>query len=88
VRVSFEASFARDLKGIPDKILLKRVEQVIAEVKTATALSEVKHLSKMRGYATLYRLRLGDYRIGIEVVEDEVIFVRILHRKDIYRYFP
>ncbi|MGQ9625861.1 MAG: type II toxin-antitoxin system RelE family toxin [Anaerolineae bacterium] len=38
----------------------------------------------MRGYATLYRPRLGDYRIGIEVIEDEVIFVRILHRKDIY----
>jgi mRNA interferase RelE/StbE len=88
VRVSFEASFARDLKGIQDKTLLKGVEQVITEVKTAPALSEVKHLSKMRGYATLYRLRLGDYRIGIEVIEDEVIFVRILHRKDIYRYFP
>jgi mRNA interferase RelE/StbE len=76
VKVSFEASFARDLKGIRDKALLKRIEQVIAEVKTATALSEVKHLSKMRGYATLYRLRLGDYRIGIEVIEDEVIFVK------------
>ena len=88
MRVSFEASFARDLKGIKDKTLLKRVEQVIAKVKTVTALREVEHLSKMRGYATFYRLRLGDYRIGIEVVEDEIIFVRILHRKDIYRYFP
>ncbi len=88
MRVSFEASFARDLKGIEDKTLLKRVEQVIAEVKTVAALREVKHLSKMRGYATFYRHRLGDYRIGIEVVEDEIIFVRILHRKDIYRYFP
>jgi mRNA interferase RelE/StbE len=88
VRVSFEASFARDLKGIHDKSLLKRVDQVITEVKTVTALSEVKHLSKMRGYVTLYHLRLGDYRIGIEVIEDEVVFVRILHRKDIYRYFP
>ncbi|GAB4534290.1 MAG: type II toxin-antitoxin system toxin RelE3 [Anaerolineae bacterium] len=88
MRVSFEASFARDLKGIRDQSVLERVEQVIGEVKRATALSEVKHLSKMRGYTTFYRLRLGDYRIGIEVIEDEVIFVRILHRKDIYRYFP
>jgi mRNA interferase RelE/StbE len=88
VKVSFEASFARDLKGIKDKILLKRIDQVIEEVKMATALSEVHHLSKMRGYETLYRLRLGDYRIGLEVVEAEAIFVRILHRKDIYRYFP
>jgi mRNA interferase RelE/StbE len=88
VKVAFEASFARDLKGIRDKTLLQRVEQVIAEVKTAAALNEIVHLSKMSGYATFYRLRLGDYRVGIEVVEDEVIFVRILHRKDIYRYFP
>jgi mRNA interferase RelE/StbE len=88
VKVSFEASFARDLKGIKDKALLRRVEQVIAEVKAATALSEIKNLVKMRGYATFYRMRLGEYRIGIEVLEDEVIFVRILHRRDIYRYFP
>jgi len=88
VKVSFEASFARDLRGIRDKALLKRVEQVIAEVKAATALSEIKSLIKMRGYATFYRIRLGDYRIGIEVLEDEVIFVRMLDRRDIYRYFP
>jgi mRNA interferase RelE/StbE len=88
VKVSFEASFARDLKGIKDKALLRRVEQVIAEVKAATALSEIRNLVKMRGYATFYRMRLGEYRIGIEVLEDEVIFVRILHRRDIYRYFP
>ena len=88
MKVSFEASFARDLRGIQDKSFLKRVELVVSEVKAAIALSEIKHLVKMRGYATLCRLRLGDYRIGIEVIEDEVIFVRILHRKDIYRYFP
>lgn len=88
MRVSFEASFARDLKGIKNKTLLNRVEQVITEVKMVATLREVKHLSKLRGYATFYRLRLGDYRIGIEVMEDEIIFVRILHRKDIYRYFP
>jgi len=88
VKVSFEASFARDLKSIRDKPLLRRVEEVIVEVRTATALSEIQHLRKMRGYTTLHRLRLGDYRIGIELIEDEIIFVRILHRKDIYRYFP
>ena len=88
MKVSFEASFARDLRGVKDEALLTRVEQVIAEVKTAATLSEIGHVRKMRGYETYYRLRLGDYRIGIEVVDDEVIFVRILHRKDIYRRFP
>ena len=88
MKVAFEASFARDLKRIEDKALLGRVEETIADAKSAAALSEIKHLRKMRGYATFYRIRLGDYRIGLDVVDDEVVFVRILHRKDIYRRFP
>ena len=88
MRVSFEASFARDLRAIKERRLLEQVAQVIAEVKTAEDLSALKHLSKLHGHAHFYRIRLGDYRIGIEVLGDEVIFVRILHRKDIYRYFP
>lgn len=88
MKISFEASFARDLKGIRDKTLLKRIEQVIFEIKTATTLSQVKNLNKIRGYTTYFRIRLGDYRIGIELIEDEIIFVRILHRKDIYKFFP
>ena len=35
----------------------------------------------------VYRMRVGDYRIGIAVEEDEVEFVRFLHRHDVYRYF-
>ena len=88
MRIAFEASFARDLKRVKDKQLLRRVQQVIGEIKAATELSDIKRLSKLRGYDTFYRIRLGDYRIGIEVLEDKVILVRILHRKDIYRYFP
>jgi mRNA interferase RelE/StbE len=88
VRIAFEASFAWDLKRVKDEQLLRRVEQVIGEIKAATELSDIKRLSKLKGHDTFYRIRLGDYRIGIEVLEDKVILVRILHRKDIYRYFP
>jgi mRNA interferase RelE/StbE len=88
VRIAFEASFARDLKRVKDEQLLRRVEQVIGEIKAATELSDIKRLSKLKGYDTFYRIRLGDYRIGIEVLKDKVILVRILHRKDIYGHFP
>jgi len=88
MKVSFEASFARDLKNIKNKVLLKRIEQTITEVKAAASLNEIKNLTKMRGYPTFFRIRIGDYRIGLGVLNDEVIFVRALHRKDIYRYFP
>jgi len=88
VDVRFETSFEKDLKKVKDKKLLKRVREAIDEVKKAQDLGDVKSLSKLKGYKTFYRIRLGDYRIGLDVAEDKVIFTRILHRKDIYRYFP
>ncbi len=88
MRVSFEASFARDLKQIRDKRLLQRVQAAIEEIKLASDVLAVSGLSKMQGYDAFYRIRLGDYRIGVEIVGEMMIFVRCLHRKDIYRYFP
>ena len=88
MKVAFEASFARDLKRIKNKKLLQQVQQIIAQVKAASTAQDVANLKKMRSYATFYRIRLRDYRIGLEIVDEQVIFVRILHRKDIYRYFP
>ena len=88
MKVVFDASFARDLKKIREKVILNRVEQAIVNVKDADDLQDILHFSKLSGYDSFYRIRVGDYRIGIEVVGEEIVFVRMLHRKDIYRYFP
>ena len=37
-------------------------------------------LAKLGGSSGYYRLRVGDYRIGIALEADEVEFVRCLHR--------
>ncbi|HMP82104.1 MAG TPA: type II toxin-antitoxin system RelE/ParE family toxin [Verrucomicrobiota bacterium] len=36
----------------------------------------------------LYRIRVGDYRIGFVFEQSVMTFVRSLDRKEIYRYFP
>jgi mRNA interferase RelE/StbE len=76
------------LKKIREKVILNRVEQVIENVKDADDLQDILHLGKLSGYDSFYRIRIGDFRIGVEVVGEEIVFVRMLHRKDIYRYFP
>ena len=88
MKVAFEASFARDLKKVRDKQLLKRVKQMIEAIKEEPSIENISSLKKLQGYKTFYRLRLGEYRIGIEVDDDLIIFVRFLHRRDVYRYFP
>jgi len=42
----------------------------------------------MQGYSNSYRIRVGDYRIGIEIFGNTVEVIRTLHRKEFYRYFP
>jgi len=44
----------------------------------------------MRGYQTYYKIRIGDYRIGLRLdFERQVVeFRRVLHRSRVYREFP
>lgn len=86
--VRFEASFAKDLRGINDKSLLGRVGQIIDEVKQAESLAAIRSMKKLKGHDHFYRIRIGDYRLGLELIGDELVFVRCLHRRDVYRYFP
>lgn len=58
-------------------------------MKTAFLKSFQRDLKKLSGgRGAYYRIRVGDYRLGLEVEGDVVVFVRCLHRRDMYRYFP
>ena len=88
MKVRYEASFAKDLKSIREKTLLDKIKNVIEEVKIADNINKINNLKKIKGYDTFYRIKFGDYRVGIEIVDNEIVFTRFLHRKEIYRYFP
>jgi mRNA interferase RelE/StbE len=88
MRTAFRSSFARDLKKIEDQLILNQVRQVIEDVETAENLRAIDSLKKMSGGGKYFRIRVSDYRIGIVVDGDEIEFVRCLHRRDIYRFFP
>jgi len=88
MKTAFRKSFTRDLKKLKNNDILKRVRRVIEEVEAATHQQAIGNLKKMSGTTNFYRIRIGDYRIGVAVEEDTVEFVRCLSRRDLYRYFP
>jgi mRNA interferase RelE/StbE len=88
VKVGFRQSFTRDLAKVKDRDLLRRVKIAIETLESAESLERIKGLKKLRGVGNYYRLRIGDFRIGLALEEGEVVFVRFLNRKDMYRYFP
>lgn len=87
MKTEFKDSFAKDLKSVKDKGLLKRVKELIESIEQANSLSDIPNLKKLKGGGNFYRLRIGDYRIGISFA-NVVVFVRFLDRKDVYKYFP
>lgn len=88
MKTIFRRSFERDLTKIKDRNLLERIGQAIEAVESADDLSEMRSIRKMRGAANCWRIRIGDYRIGLEVRASTAEFVRIRHRRDVYRFFP
>ncbi|OUD12196.1 type II toxin-antitoxin system RelE family toxin [Thioflexithrix psekupsensis] len=88
MKVHFERRFLRDIHKIKDRLLRVQIEEIIDQVKQAESLNDINNLKKLQGYDTFYRIRWRDYRIGIQHINDEIIFVRVLHRRDVYYYFP
>ncbi|MBN3874103.1 MAG: type II toxin-antitoxin system RelE/ParE family toxin [Nostoc sp.] len=88
MNIEFRKSFEKDLNNIRDEALLKKIKAVIEEVENAENLVDINNIKKLQADGNYYRIRIGDYRVGIAVSESVVIFVRVLHRKDVYRYFP
>jgi mRNA interferase RelE/StbE len=88
MNVEFKSSFVKDLKKIKEKPLQLQIRELIEKVETAGDMTELENVKKLSGSDTYYRIRLGDYRVGLKIENETVCFVRFLHRKDIYRYFP
>ncbi len=88
MKVGFRESFAKDLKKIQEKPLLKKVEQLIKVIEFAKQPADIPGIKKLTGSTSYYRIRLGSYRVGLLITGQTVTIVRILHRKEIYRYFP
>nr|VFK32163.1 MAG: mRNA interferase RelE/StbE [Candidatus Kentron sp. MB]VFK34601.1 MAG: mRNA interferase RelE/StbE [Candidatus Kentron sp. MB]VFK76860.1 MAG: mRNA interferase RelE/StbE [Candidatus Kentron sp. MB] len=86
--VGFRKSFERDLKKVKHRSVLGQVREVIEQAEMANEYCEIAGLRKMTGHNEYYRIRCGEYRIGIVLNGVEMEFVRCLHRREVYRYFP
>ena len=87
MQTEFAPAFLRDLDTLPKKIR-NRTLSIIERVSSATSPLEIPHLKKLEGNRIYYRIRIGNYRIGIRFESDTAVFLSCLHRRDIYRFFP
>jgi len=88
LKVKFKSSFTRDLRKVKDKSLMAQVKETIEYIEQARDPQEIKNIKKLKGGTHHYCVRIGDYRVGLILEGDSITFVRFLHRRDIYKYFP
>ncbi len=82
-RIVVKQSVLKDIRRIPT-VVLRRVRESIARLAQEPVPPQAQPLS---GYAGIYRIRVGSYRILYEVAHEIRIItvVRIGHRRDVYR---
>jgi len=89
LEVQYREAFLKDLKQLKSSTSYERIyELAFTTLEAINTLEEISNIKAMRGSAGRYRIRIGDYRIGIEVNGDIIEVLRVLHRREFYRYFP
>lgn len=88
MKIKIDKSFDKDQRKIRDRNTLLEIIKVIEEVKLVVSINQVQGIKKLKGHKNQYRIKIGNFRIGIIVNTGVVEFIRVLDRKEIYRYFP
>mgnify|MGYP006439597737 CR=1 FL=1 len=89
MKILYTEKFSKDLDSIAiDEKLKKRLLQLLQELQQKSSLAEIRNIRKIHGYKGYFRVRMGDYCVGVKATNDEVAMLRFLHRKDIYKKFP
>ena len=69
----------RDLEKL-EKSIASRIYKKVGELSKDPSSKDIK---KLKGLDT-YRLRVGDYRVLFDIDKDNIIILKISHRKKIY----
>ncbi len=83
-KLRFKRSVARDLQQLERR----DQERVMAKIEEELVARPEKHPGLKGEYAGLRRLRVGRFRVISAILDDEVLVLRVGHRKEVYRRPP
>ena len=88
MEVIYKKSFHKTLLNVPQRTQIQVKEVIEKLVQSKNLETSGVDYRKMQGFNTFYRIRVGDYRVGIEYIHPTVIVITILTRSTIYKKFP
>jgi mRNA interferase RelE/StbE len=88
MNTEYRKGFLKELSKLPSEYRKRIEEFVFNELPEAKTITELEKLERMKGYPGYYKVRFGPYRVGLNFDNKILIVERVLHRKEIYKYFP
>ena len=88
MKIEYKKKFLKELFKLPNEYSQTIEEFVFDIFPTYDNLSEIGKVEKMTGYKYYFKIRFGDYRVGIKKEDNTIIIETVKHRREIYKYFP
>lgn len=88
MKVQYSKKFLKQLSKIPYSSRNKIEQFAFVELPAISQFEFNSRIDKMKGYEGFYKTRFGDYRLGMYKQDNILILKIVMHRKDIYNYFP
>ncbi len=66
MKVTFDKSFLKSIDRLSNDTIKNKIVAIILEIDAANSIIDIKNIKKMTGYKYYYRIRIGDYRLGLE----------------------
>lgn len=88
MKVVYQKRFLKDLASVPSNLRPSIERFVFEELPRADSLQSTGKVEKLKGHTNFFKVRFGDFRIGLSFAGDTVTLERVLNRKEIYRKFP
>jgi len=86
MNVAYTKQFIKDVKRYAR--YKSQILKIIQTFQNSDSLSGIPNIKRLYSDGDDYRLRIGNFRIGFSIIDEQIVFRRFLTRKDIYKYFP
>jgi mRNA interferase RelE/StbE len=91
MEITYKRNFLKQLLALPKKVQ-NDVREILILLENAKNLQgsgvDYKFMEGQKKGEKYYRIRCGDYRIGIENTHPNIYVITIVKRNDIYKKFP
>lgn len=88
MKLLIKDSFQKEVKKYKNEKLLKQVGETLEKIKLCKHIWDIGDVKLMQGSKNFFRIRVGDFRIGIKIEDETVFIIKFATRGNFYKNFP